>query len=54
MDYKKLVEEFIGKEGEGRNHERFAQPCPLCKELRDFAEFLDKLQNENQGTEDTR
>lgn len=40
MDYIKLAQEFIGEEGKGRDHRIFTHPCPLCKELRDFAEFL--------------
>ncbi len=42
MKYKELAEEFIGKEGEGRFHpNQNSRNCALCKEVRDFAEFLE-------------
>lgn len=41
-NYKKLAEQFLGKEGKGRNHEEFIrQGCPLCKEVRAFAKYLE-------------
>lgn len=44
---REIAEEFLGKEGEGRNHINFVLPCPLCKEVREFAEYADsKLQQQ--------
>lgn len=43
IDIDKVVEEFIGQEGVGRDHQLrgyFTHNCPLCKELRDFADYL--------------
>jgi len=44
ISYIKLAEDFIGKEGEGRNHNGFDRfTCPLCKEVKDFARYLEKI-----------
>ena len=43
IDYKNFADDFLGKEGEGRDHRKYELPCPLCAEVKAFAEYLNNL-----------